>query len=374
METRARSILVGLFLLVAIAGGFVFVAWLDRTSGLTRRIVYHIAFTDTVAGLQPGAPVLFDGLRVGEVTDVRLDPEAPRRVIAVVAIAPDVAIRADTRVGMEFQGLMGTAAVALEGGTAGAERLASPAGAPALLVADPAASRSLTAMARIALDHVDRVVTENADSLKSTIGNLQTFSAALSRNSNRVDGILAGLERMTGGANPKPPPAVFDLPPPAVEPLPEASGGGQTVVAETTALLALQTQRFLLRAPNGELTRIGEAQWSDDLPKLVQVSVFRAFQSARLPAKLAEPLGAPSPGRVLRIDLAAFNLVDPAHPSAEVAYTATLLSEEGKVIAARGFSRRAPCAAVTEQDAAAALGSAFEATLGDLVRWASAQA
>ena len=32
------------------------------------------------------------------------------------------------------------------------------------------------------------------------IGNLETFSGALARNSDRLDGIVAGLERMTGGA------------------------------------------------------------------------------------------------------------------------------------------------------------------------------
>ncbi|MEI9916232.1 MAG: MlaD family protein [Methylovirgula sp.] len=70
METRARYILVGLFALVAIAAGFAFVYWLNSTSGLGKRDVYQIRFLGAVSGLQIGAAVQYNGIRVGEVTSL----------------------------------------------------------------------------------------------------------------------------------------------------------------------------------------------------------------------------------------------------------------------------------------------------------------
>ena len=43
------------------------------------------------------------------------------------------------------------------------------------------------------------MLSDNSASLKSAIANIDSFAGALARNSDKVDGILAGLERMTGG-------------------------------------------------------------------------------------------------------------------------------------------------------------------------------
>ncbi len=56
----------------------------------------------------------------------------------------------------------------------------------------------MTQAARDALRRVDAVLAENAEPLKTTIANLQVFSEGLARNTGKLDGIVAGLERMTG--------------------------------------------------------------------------------------------------------------------------------------------------------------------------------
>ncbi len=43
------------------------------------------------------------------------------------------------------------------------------------------------------------MLADNADPLKSAIANLNAFTAALARNSDRVDTILVGLEHVVGG-------------------------------------------------------------------------------------------------------------------------------------------------------------------------------
>ena len=119
METRAPFVVVGAFVLAAIAAVFGFVYWLHNTGGLGPRTTYHVQFEGSVPGLLVGAAVLFNGIRVGEVTDLGLAPDNPRGVNATISVASTTPVRADTKVGLEFQGLTGVPVIALEGGIAG---------------------------------------------------------------------------------------------------------------------------------------------------------------------------------------------------------------------------------------------------------------
>ena len=107
METRAPFVVVGAFVLAAIAAVFGFVYWLHNTGGLGPRATYHVQFDGSVPGLLVGAAVLFNGIRVGEVTDLGLAPDSPRRVNATISVASTTPVRSDTKVGLEFQGLTG---------------------------------------------------------------------------------------------------------------------------------------------------------------------------------------------------------------------------------------------------------------------------
>src|SRR3954454_6167099 len=101
METRAPFVIVGAFVLAAIAAIFGFVYWLNNTGGLGPRTSYHVQFEGSVPGLLVGAAVLFDGIRVGEVTNLGLAPDNPRRVDATISVASTTPVRTDTRIGLE---------------------------------------------------------------------------------------------------------------------------------------------------------------------------------------------------------------------------------------------------------------------------------
>ncbi|MDU6240131.1 MAG: MlaD family protein, partial [Bradyrhizobium sp.] len=98
METRAPFAVIGGFVLAAIVAIFGFVYWLNNTGGLGPRTSYHVQFEGSVPGLLVGAAVLFNGIRVGEVTDLVLAPDNPRRVNATISVATSVPVRSDTKV------------------------------------------------------------------------------------------------------------------------------------------------------------------------------------------------------------------------------------------------------------------------------------
>jgi len=100
-----------------VLGVFGFVYWFQNIGGAGERAYYSVVFDGSVSGLRTGATVLFNGIRVGEVTSLKLNPKHPKQVVAVIAIEKKVAVRRDTEVGLEFQGLTGIASVSLKGGT-----------------------------------------------------------------------------------------------------------------------------------------------------------------------------------------------------------------------------------------------------------------
>ncbi len=338
--------------------GFGFVYWLNNNGGLGKRDAYEIRFQGAVSGLQTGAAVQFNGIRVGEVTGLRLDRDNPGEVIATIAVAQGTPLRSDTKVSVDFQGLMGTPLISLKGG-----RLTSP--VPSTLVADAAAGEDLTQTARGTLQQVDKILAENRTSLKDTIDNLKTFSGALARNSGRMDGIMAGLEHLAGGGPAEKPKPIYDL----TVTIPSSTAlHGQLAVAEPTAVVALDTQRILSRSSDGQISGVGDAQWSDAMPKLIQAKIVESLENAGMQTTMAEPMGATT-GNQLVLDLRNFSITDGAEPTADVAFAAKIVAADGQVTGMQLFHAAAPISGEDTPAIVAAFDKAFSQTVASLIAW-----
>jgi phospholipid/cholesterol/gamma-HCH transport system substrate-binding protein len=189
MEDRAKYVLVGLFTFIVIAAAFVFVYWLHNTTGDREAAYYRVIFSGSVTGLHVGAPVLFNGIRVGGVTELRLT-DNPSQVVAVLSVNKGTPIREDTRVTLEFAGLTGIASVSLKGVLNASPPLKGKNGQLPTLSADTGATQDLSASVRESLSKVDAVIAENQESLHKTIKNLETFTDALARNGEKIDKLM----------------------------------------------------------------------------------------------------------------------------------------------------------------------------------------
>jgi phospholipid/cholesterol/gamma-HCH transport system substrate-binding protein len=365
METRARYIVIGLFTLAVVVAGFLFVYWLQNVGGLQRQATYKIRFESPVSGLLKGATVHFNGIRVGEVTDLDLTAEDPKQVMVTAALDPATPVRADTRVEIEFQGLTGATVISLRGGSATAPPLS---GEPPLLVADKAATESLTQAARETLRHLDTILKENADPLKGTIGNFNTFSTALARNSDKLDGIVSGLERLTGGGA-KGPVATYDLSAPRIFPSHEKTVQVQLVVPEPGAPIALDTQKIVPRAPGSQTASFGNAQWSDTVPKLVQAKIIEALDNSHYLSAVARPLEGLAADYQLVIDIRAFEVAVAPGEAAEVEFAAKVLGKSGRIVAGKVFAAKASQKSPEVAAAVAALDEAFGKATVELAAW-----
>jgi phospholipid/cholesterol/gamma-HCH transport system substrate-binding protein len=368
METRARYVLVGVFTLAVTAAAFAFVYWLNTIGGLQQRAYYKVQFENTVSGLLTGSAVLFNGVRVGEVTALELNAESPRQVTATIAIEADTPVRTDTTAGIEFQGLMGAPAVSLRGGQSSSPLEAASPDAMASLVADPAAGQTMTDAARGALQRIDKLVSDNSEPLHSTIDNLSKFSDVLGRNSDRIDGILAGLERMTGGAA-KGAATVYDLTAPKTFPSFEKPPSVQLVVREPTTSFVMAQDALMRRGDGGLVALQAGAKWSDMLPNVFQSRIIQSFENAGFLREVMRPVDGVNGDFQLLTDLRAFELVAGAQPTVEVSFTAKVVAADGRVIDARLFSASLPADGGEPRAAAASMDAAFGKLVTELVVW-----
>src|SRR5882757_6924601 len=199
METRANYVLIGAFTLAVIAAAFGFVLWFQSLHTTKARSPLRVIFEGPATGLRNGGSVNFNGIRVGEVVRVKLDN--PRRVVALAMIENNAPVRKDTLVGLEFQGLTGVAAISLKGGDEAAPPVPLDEDGVPVLTADPAALQDVTESIRATLQNVNRIVADNQDAVRNSLKNLEVFTSSLSRNSERIDGIMSRVDGVMSKAD-----------------------------------------------------------------------------------------------------------------------------------------------------------------------------
>ena len=117
MTSKAQSIRVGLFatatlvlvaLVLIVFGGFRFWETSDR---------YRIVFDSSVIGLEPGAVVYLNGIKVGTVDSLAVEPSDLRKVAVAIDVEPGTPIRTDTRAMLQYAGITGLKVIDLRDGS-----------------------------------------------------------------------------------------------------------------------------------------------------------------------------------------------------------------------------------------------------------------
>lgn len=208
METRANYALIGVFTLAVIAAAFMFVLWFSGADKPAGRRTYQVIFNGSISGLSRGAWVLFNGLRVGEVTKMDLMPD-PSQVYAMIDVDGRVPVKVDTKARLEYQGFTGVASVALEGGAPTAEPLQGSKDAPPIIYADRSdfqnlvdSAQRLSAKLDTILGQTSVMLDENRKPVARMIRNAEKFSDALADNSDGLKDLVSTLAEIGKSAKP----------------------------------------------------------------------------------------------------------------------------------------------------------------------------
>jgi cholesterol transport system auxiliary component len=180
--------------------------------------------------------------------------------------------------------------------------------------------------------------------------------------------LFAGAALPLAACGGGPAPATYDLA--AVrEGLRSSRGGAVIIVAEPTAIFALDSERIVVRSAGGEVAYLPRAQWTDKLPKLVQARLIQSFENAGR-ATVGRPGDRLAGASQLLIDIRSFEVRE-ASRDAFVEVAAKLVgSATGRVANARLFGASAPVGAIDGQGAAQALDQALASVIRQIVGWA----
>lgn len=349
MEFNARYTIISAFAIAVLVAAFGFLYWLNNSGGFGPRVDYQIRFSVPVSGLSNGSNVLFNGLKVGEVVALQLDPQNPGEFTARISVSDITPMRQDTKAGIEYQGLTGAANVSLTGGAADSPLLTTADGRLPQLIAKPADTRSWTTSAARVLNRLDEM---------------------LSGETNRFDAILAGLERMVGGDAEKEA-GLYDLAPATGVEIESQNIAWQLVISEPTVVLALNTDKFLEMSTAGSWKPFGSAKWTDNLPNLFQAKLIQSFENAGLGEHILRPADAFDPEFKLGLDIRTFHYQSFGQPAVVLDIVAKIMGSDANVIGTKRFQSRQAIQSQAEADIAAKMSELFSITAAEIIVWST---
>ncbi|QFU00886.1 mce related protein [Halomonas sp. THAF5a] len=203
MEPRAHHVLIGLFTVLTLGSALLFALWLGKSSVDRDYAWYEIAFNRAVGGLYEGSAVLYSGIEVGDVVRLRLDPEDPRRVRALIRVDSEVPIRENTRASLALANITGSKHLQLSGGSPQSPRLEGDRDAPPLIQAEPSPLSSLLSGSEALFAKLDRLLTnanrvlsaQNAEHLTRTLAHLEALTGTLADERDTLGQVMIGLGR-----------------------------------------------------------------------------------------------------------------------------------------------------------------------------------
>jgi phospholipid/cholesterol/gamma-HCH transport system substrate-binding protein len=207
---------------VVVVVAVLFALWLGKASLSKQHHYYDIVFTEAVTGLSTGSPVQYNGIQVGQVSQLKLDPKDPRKVLARIQVAADTPIKTDTRAKLGLLGLTGVAFIQLSGGAPDSALLMptpdNP--VPQIKSENSALSQLLASGSDVVtnlngiLDRLGQVVSQsNVDRITSTLKNIDQTTSTLaaerddlrkliheaSEASVKLNQTLAGANKLVNG-------------------------------------------------------------------------------------------------------------------------------------------------------------------------------
>jgi phospholipid/cholesterol/gamma-HCH transport system substrate-binding protein len=203
---------VGAFVLVLGAVLMIGLLWLASGGTWQKKYDLYLAIEDeSVAGLNLNAPVKLNGVDVGKVQQITLDPLDPARVNLLFALERGTPIKEDTVAIIKAQGLTGIAYVELSGGTRESAPLVAKAGSkyPVIRTAPSLGARlenmltSVLAKLDSTSSNINAILGEkNQSSLKNALADIATVARTIAKRSDNLDkGIVAAQQTFENTAH-----------------------------------------------------------------------------------------------------------------------------------------------------------------------------
>ncbi|NYS60853.1 MlaD family protein [Vreelandella salicampi] len=187
METRAHHVVIGLFTLLTLTGAVLFSLWMTKASMEREYQHFEVVFNRAVSGLSVGSRVEYSGIDVGNVVNMRLNPNDPRQVLALIRVESSVPIKEDTQARLGLANITGSMTLQLSGGTPESPLLTSSGSNPPQILAEPSPLDSLLSDGEAIVGNASQLLSnlntlfedESTERISRIIANVEAISAGL---------------------------------------------------------------------------------------------------------------------------------------------------------------------------------------------------
>lgn len=198
MVSKATKVRLGVFLAIGSLLILVFAAAVAGNRLTQKWDTYYIEFVDyPVSGLQVGGTVNYQGIKVGRVEDIKIDPDDVLKVQVRINIEPGTPIKDDTEAVLSLIGITGLKAVEIRGGTNEA-RTIKPGGnikAGSTMI-DDISERAISIAEKIDLIAANINEITNEQNRENLAKILQETSGILETTSIKLSGTLDAFSRI----------------------------------------------------------------------------------------------------------------------------------------------------------------------------------
>jgi len=206
METKANHILIGAFTLAVIVAAFGFILWLAKTEIDQRLASYDILFDGSVTGLNIAGDVRYQGVRVGQVTELRIYEKDPKFVRVRIEIDANTPINSGSVASLEFFGITGVLFVQISSGDPDAPPLALKPDQEVPIIASGksgldelfAGAPRLLENAAVLIERLSMIVdTDNRKSIASILKSTEAVSGSIAGRSTEINEMILNTSKMS---------------------------------------------------------------------------------------------------------------------------------------------------------------------------------
>lgn len=206
MDNKVNYTLVGLFVTLLVAVMVVIFIWLENLSHREDLVKYAVYMKESVAGLVPKAQVTFNGVKVGTVDSIELNPHDPQQVRLVLSVLATTPINQGTVAMLKSQGITGVTFVGLSATRRDAPPLKKlPGQEYAVIASKPSFLETLTDalqdvttnIKHLSLSVQKLVDEQNREAIAATLQNVKSVTANLVKNESRFNKIVVSTQTLT---------------------------------------------------------------------------------------------------------------------------------------------------------------------------------
>jgi phospholipid/cholesterol/gamma-HCH transport system substrate-binding protein len=204
--TRSQRIRLGIFVLVSLGLLLGMLVAVVGSSLFTDRDTYQIRYKLSVSGLEIGAPVKYNGVRVGRVEGISIDPDRVSHSLVTISLKEGTPVKRNAKAVLSIQGITGLKFIELVGGTSDADTLSPGSNLKAgTSVVDKLTGQAETIAikAELLINQLLELTGEGNRALVSDVleragSLLNSMDQIMQRNSDEIERVLQGLATASG--------------------------------------------------------------------------------------------------------------------------------------------------------------------------------